>query len=353
MLAPERITGDWHAGACGHRFQREPSRRLEVTAADSFFSELVALAEAGRFAGVVRQGFPLGPLTTYKLGGPAELYAEVESEKDLEAISGLVARYPDVPVTVLGRGSNVLVSDRGVPGLVLRLGQGFNFLEATEEGVRAGGIVPLPVLARWAGERGWAGLEFGVGIPASVGGAVRMNAGGHGSEIRNVLTSVRIFALGQGPRECSVDELDLGYRRSNICDSTVVVEARFRLERDDPDAIRERMAEISRWRKENQPGGKPSAGSVFKNPEGDSAGRLIDAAGCKGMRVGGAQVSEKHANFFVTDETASASDVASLMALVRRKVFETFGVALEPEVRLVGDFGEAGEELRAELGARG
>ncbi len=315
-------------------------------------AKLVALAEGGRFRGVVRLRFPLGPLTTYKLGGPAELYAEAESEEDIEVLSELVARYPEVPVTVLGRGSNVLVSDQGVPGLVLRLGQGFHFIEGTERGVRAGGIVPLPVLARWAGERGWAGLEFGVGIPASVGGAIRMNAGGHGSEIRNVLASVRLFELGRGPRECSVEELDLGYRRSNIRDSTVVVEGSFRLERDDPDAIRERMAEISRWRKENQPGGKPSAGSVFKNPAGDSAGRLIEAAGCKGMRAGGAHVSEKHANFFVTDESATASDVASLMAQVRRKVFEDFGVVLEPEVRLLGDFGVAGEELSAELGAR-
>lgn len=313
----------------------------------AFGAELTRLAGRGEFTGVVADSFPLAPLTSYKLGGAAEIYAEAESERDLQTISGLVAKYPGVPVTVLGRGSNLLISDGGVEGLVLRLGQGFHYIEEIPEGVLAGGVVPLPVLARWAGERGLTGIEFGVGIPASVGGAIRMNAGGHGSEIREVLHSARIYDLYRGAGDVGAEDLGLGYRCSNIEPSEVVVAASFRLGRGDPEAVKARMAEISRWRREKQPGGKPSAGSVFKNPEGDSAGRLIEATGCKGLSVGGAEVSEKHANFFITTEGASASDVAVLMLEVRRRVFERWGVVLEPEVRLIGDFGPAGEELKA------
>jgi UDP-N-acetylmuramate dehydrogenase len=318
-------------------------------AAKSFYAELSARVKTGEFAGLVADSFPLAPLTTYKLGGSAEVYAEAESEDDLAILSKVWSKYPEVEVTILGRGSNILVSDTGVKGLVIRLGEGFHFIEETPQGVRAGGVVALPLLARWAAERGYTGLEFGVGIPASVGGAVRMNAGGHGSEIREVLESARIFDLESGPRDAAANDLGLAYRRSNLKESEIVVAASFRLSRGDPEVIKTTMADISRWRKDNQPGGKPSAGSVFKNPDGDSAGRLIDLAGCKGLRIGGAEVSRKHANFFVAGEGATASDVAHLMVEVRRRVFESAGVVLEPEVRLVGDFGAAGEELKASL----
>ncbi len=312
---------------------------------DAWVSELQSLAASAGFGGRVALSYPLGPLTTYKLGGPAEAYVEVESERDLESLASLLAEHPDVQVTIVGRGSNILVSDKGVKGLVLRLGEGFHYIEEVAGGVRAGGIVPLPVLARWVGERGYTGLEFGVGIPASVGGAVRMNAGGHGSEISEVLRSARIFDLTSGGREVAAQDLGLRYRGSDIGPQEIVVEATFDLKAGDPEKIKAAMAEISRWRREHQPGGIPSAGSVFKNPPGDAAGRLIEAAGCKGLRVGGAEVSRKHANFFVAEEGAAASDVAGLMVEVRRRVFEKFEVLLEPEVRLIGDFGELREEL--------
>jgi len=309
--------------------------------------ELEARRRAGDFTGKVAGSYPLSRHTTYKLGGAAEVYVQPESERDLAILREALLHFSGMNVTVLGRGSNVLIADAGINGVVIRLGEGFNYFNELSDrsGVKAGGVVALPMLARWAGERGYLGLEFGVGIPASVGGAVRMNAGGHGSEIKEVLASARVFDLDSGPKDIEVADLGLAYRTSKLSPLEIVIEATFSLGRGDPDEIRERMNEISRWRRDNQPGGIPSAGSVFKNPPGNSAGRLIDEAGCKGMRVGGAEVSSKHANFFVASEGAKSSDVVALMVMVRRRVFDRFGVLLEPEIRLVGDFGDIAAEL--------
>jgi UDP-N-acetylmuramate dehydrogenase len=202
--------------------------------------------------------------------------------------------------------------------------------------VRAGGAVPLPVLARRTGTVGVAGLEFFVGIPGSVGGAVRMNAGGHGAQTADVIVGARVFDLGDArARDLSPAQLGLGYRHSAITARAVVVAATFSGHRDEPAAVAGRIDEIVRWRREHQPGGQ-NAGSVFTNPEGDSAGRLIEIAGCKGTRVGGAVVSEKHANFFVAESGARAADVYELIELVRARVHASTGVTLEPELHLVG-----------------
>jgi UDP-N-acetylmuramate dehydrogenase len=244
-------------------------------------------------------------------------------------------------VLVVGRGSNLLVADEGFRGVAITLAGEMEELDIDRGSarVRAGGGVALPVLARRAAAVGVGGLEFFVGIPGSVGGAVRMNAGGHGADTDAVIVTAQIVDLADGEsRELSRAALGLGYRRSALTPGAVVVGAVFSGRSDEPAACGERLDEIVRWRREHQPGGQ-NAGSVFTNPPGDAAGRLIDAAGCKGLRLGGAVVSEKHANFFVADPGASAADVYALVELVQRRVAETSGVHLEPELRCVG-FGE-------------
>jgi UDP-N-acetylmuramate dehydrogenase len=282
---------------------------------------------------------PLGALTTYRVGGTAALSFVVEDEDDLRRVRQAVAG-SGLPVLVLGRGSNMLVADAGFAGLVVRLGTGFEAIEERGDGVvRAGGACDLPVLARRTVQFGLTGLEWAVGVPGSVGGAVRMNAGGHGSDIASCLIGYRSFDLasdrgGDAPAE----RLELAYRSSTITPSEVVEWAEFALSPSDPsqpDAGRDALTEIVRWRRANQPGGA-NAGSVFTNPPGDAAGRLVEAAGLKGFRLGTAHVSEKHANFIQADADGSADDVLRLMQHVRSEVARRFGVELATEVRLIG-----------------
>ena len=279
---------------------------------------------------------PLGPLTTYRVGGAATHLAHLESEADLAEASAFV-RERGVPVLVVGKGSNLLVADTGFDGLAVVLGDAFAEVDLADDGtVRAGGATPLPVLARRSAAAGRRGLEWAVGVPGSVGGGVRMNAGGHGSDIAASLLRVRVFDLATGDDgEVQAADLALGYRRSAIAPSQVVVRADFRTEAGDAEAANAEIAEIVRWRRENQPGGQ-NAGSVFTNPEGDSAGRLVDAAGCKGLRIGTAEVSTKHANFIQADPDGRAADVRALIDEVQRRVRDAFGVELRPELRLVG-----------------
>lgn len=289
-------------------------------------------------AGLLRRGVELGRLTTYKLGGPARWYAEVGDPGTLRRVAD-AWRQERPPILVLGRGSNLVIGEGGFPGLVIRLAGAMAEVEAGEEGVEAGGAVPLPVLARAAVEAGWLGLEFYVGIPGSVGGAVRQNAGCHGVETIEVLEAARVLALASGEEGWRTpSEMDLAYRRSNLRPTDVVMAARFHAVRGSPERGRERMREVTRWRKEHQPGGTLNAGSVFKNPPGDAAGRIIDELGLKGLRVGGASVSERHANFFVADRTATPSDVRRLVEEVQRRVEAATGIRLEPEIQLVGEF---------------
>ena len=302
----------------------------------------VAALLRDRLEGTVEVDRHLGPLTTYRLGGPAALYVEPRSDADLAALGEVLrARFPDgVPVLALGRGSNVVISDSGFPGAVIRMGQAFSWIEpAGDAGMVAGAATTLPLLANWAGRRGLTGLEFAVAIPGSVGGAVRMNAGAHGGSIMDCLESARIFTLdslelSERPRA----DLGFDYRRSSLTANDVVVSARFALTPDDPQSVRERMDSYRRHRAETQPGAVQNAGSVFKNPPGDSAGRLVEAAGLKGFRVGGAAVSELHANFFVAGDGATARDVYDLVKAVKEKVRAASGVELEEEIRFVGAF---------------
>jgi UDP-N-acetylmuramate dehydrogenase len=289
----------------------------------------------------VRTQFRLAPLTTFRIGGPAALFLEPESEADLAA-SAEAVREAGVPFVVLGKGSNVLVADGGFPGLVLRLGRGYRWAAREGERLRAGGAMPLPALAGVALSHGLSGLEFGVAIPATFGGAVRMNAGAHGREVAQVLERIELFELRRGAGcGISAEEAGFAYRRSGFGDDAVVVAATVRLAAGDPDTIRAAMDEAREYRRRTQPLAESNCGSVFKNPPGDHAGRLIEEAGGKGLTVGGASISTKHANFIVTTEGARATDVLELVRAVQELVLARSGVRLEPEVHLVGDLDHA------------
>jgi UDP-N-acetylmuramate dehydrogenase len=279
---------------------------------------------------------PIGPMTTYRVGGRAALLVRADEVADLALVARAVAA-GGLPVLVVGRGSNLLVSDRGFAGLALVLGPQFDAIEIDGTTVRAGGATALPALARQTAAAGLTGLEWAVGVPGSVGGAVRMNAGGHGSDIAASIRRAGIADLSAGGIVEAVDAagLDLAYRRSAVGPAHVVSWAEFALRAGDRGASEAEIREIVRWRRENQPGGS-NAGSVFTNPPGDSAGRLIDAAGLKGFRLGSAYVSPKHANFFQADEGGSADDVAALIGEVQRQVEATTGVRLHPELRMIG-----------------
>ena len=286
----------------------------------------------------IERDVPIGPLTTYRVGGPAAFFVRAESEQDLEEAAAFVAA-EGVPVLVVGKGSNLLVCDRGFPGLAVALGEGFDWVDVYDSTVKAGGAVALPVLARKTAAASLTGLEWAVGVPGSVGGAVRMNAGGHGSDISQVLRRCRAVDLAGDDaadgRDLDLADLDFAYRHSSVRPAQVVVWAEFALAPGDRDTSERQIAEIVQWRRENQPGGR-NAGSVFTNPPGDSAGRLIDAAGLKGHAVGSAHVSPKHANFIQAADSGSADDVYALIQEVQRLVQERMGVRLEPELRMVG-----------------
>jgi UDP-N-acetylmuramate dehydrogenase len=308
---------------------------------------VTALADLGvalEAAGLrVERDAPSASYTTYRCGGPLALLVRAASVDEATALAGA---YPgDVPVLVIGRGSNLLVADRGFAGLAVVLDGDFELLDVGSAGgaVTAGAAVALPVLARRAAAAGVGGLEFFVGIPGAVGGAVRMNAGGHGRTTAEVLVAARCLDLRDGAvSERKPEQLDLGYRHSNVTPTMLVLGADFAGTPDDPAACNARITEIVQWRREHQPGGQ-NAGSVFTNPAGDAAGRLIEACGCKGLRIGGAVVSEKHANFFVADDGATANDVHALVREVQRRVEAATGVRLEPELHLVG-FDDANDD---------
>ncbi|MBW3555605.1 MAG: UDP-N-acetylmuramate dehydrogenase [Actinobacteria bacterium] len=294
--------------------------------------EVAATVLGGR----VRRDVPLGPLTTYRVGGRAALYCELQDQADVEAAREAVSS-TGLPVLVMGKGSNLLVSDAGFAGLVVVLGGEFSVIQDPQDGrVRAGAAVSLPVLARRTAAAGLTGFEWAVGVPGSVGGAVRMNAGGHGSDMSRCVTRFWLADLrGGDDGELPASRLEYGYRHSSVLPHQVVLAVEIELmpgERVESEAA---IAEIVRWRREHQPGGQ-NAGSVFTNPPASSAGQLIEAAGLKGHRLGSAYVSPKHANFFQADEGGSAEDVRRLIEEVRQRVHEETGVDLVPELRMVG-----------------
>jgi UDP-N-acetylmuramate dehydrogenase len=312
--------------------------------------ELRALAAA--LGGRATLSKPLGPLTTYGVGGPAALFVEVDGPADLDVVRGALAEGSSgsTPLFVIGRGSNLLVADAGFDGIVVHLGTGFASLELPESGgvggaevdggapvvVRAGAALALPVLARRVADAGWTGLAWAVGVPGSVGGAVRMNAGGHGSDMASCLVRYRwVDLVGPDGGTDGLGALEYGYRSSSVRATQLVLDADLRVA---PGSVEEEQAEVAaivRWRRENQPGGS-NAGSVFTNPEGDSAGRLIDEAGLKGFGIGTAHVSEKHANFIQAERGGRADDVRAVMEHVRAVVASRSGVTLRTEVRLLG-----------------
>ena len=289
------------------------------------------------FGDRVERAAPLSQFTTYRLGGPAEILVRVRDVRELGILAKALETNPSVPILVIGRGSNLVVADAGVRAAVVILEEDFESVEIVDQVVTAGAGVPLPVLARRCAVAGLSGLEFYVGIPGSIGGAVRMNAGGHGSSTAEVLLSAVVADISNNgvASERSVESLGFHYRGSALGGMDIVCSASFELVRDEPVACEERLSEIVRWRRENQPGGA-NAGSVFRNPDGDSAGRLIESCGLKGLRIGGVHVSEKHANFIQADSGAMASDLAALVLEIQRRVLDETGVRLETELHWVG-----------------
>jgi UDP-N-acetylmuramate dehydrogenase len=329
-----------------------------VSAVDQAAAVLGARAERGR---------SIGALTTYRVGGPAALVVVARSLVDLRDVAE-AHHLSGLPVLVVGRGSNLLVADSGFAGIAVVLdADAFGGLDIEGNVVRAGAALPLPALARRTVEAGLAGLEWAVGVPGSVGGGVRMNAGGHGSDMAERILGCRVVDLGTGPTAAGAptapgaptaagaptgpgavvalgpSELALGYRRSSIRPEQVVVDVDFGLEPGDRDHGLATIREIVRWRREHQPGGQ-NAGSVFTNPppgaagdaDGRPAGWLIETAGAKGLRIGTAAVSDKHANFIQADPGGSADDVRRVMQEVAERVRQRWGVTLHTEIRLIG-----------------
>ncbi len=289
----------------------------------------------------------LAEFTTFRIGGPAAVLVSATTHDDLVVVARSAER-ADLPVVVVGQGSNLLVADEGVAAIAVTLAGEFAEIElnrnpsAPDSGpgapgiIRAGGAVKLPVLARQSVNAGLTGLEWAVGVPGSVGGGVRMNAGGHGSDISANIVCAQIFDTTTGQSErVERDQLHLAYRTSMISAHHIVEWAEFQLGTRAASEGDAELREIVQWRRTHQPGGA-NCGSVFTNPPGDSAGRLIDSAGLKGFRIGTAFVSDKHANFIQADVGARAADVVALIAEVRRLILERTGIDLHPEVRTLG-----------------
>ena len=290
--------------------------------------------------GGVERDYPLARLTTVRTGGPGDYYARPDS---LDRLVELL-RWADseqIAVGVVGSGSNLLIADAGFRGLVMKLDGELATIEQDGERLLCGGGARLPQAAARAARAGLSGLEFGVNIPGTVGGAVKMNANAYGGDLSRVLEWVEI-ATPEGAGRREPEELGFSYRRSNLGPREVVARASFALVPADPDSVKGTLADMRAARKAAQPSGIKTFGSTFKNPddpraEGRSAGVLLDEAGCRGLTVGGARFSDKHANFVENTGTATTADVIALMAEGRRRVRERFGVELEPEVQLLGE----------------
>jgi len=292
----------------------------------------------------VERNRSLARLTTVRTGGSADYFARPESTERLAELLAW-ADAEQIDVGVVGSGSNLLVADDGFRGLVLKLGGELAAIERDGDRLLCGGGARLPKASAFAAGEGMSGLEFGVNIPGTVGGAVKMNANAYGGDLSRVLESVEVATpAGIGTRV--PDDLGFAYRRSNLGEREIVARAVFQLSPAAPEAVKATLAEMRRKRREAQPSGIKTFGSTFKNPddpraEGRSAGVLLDEAGCRGMEVGGARFSDKHANFVENGGVATTADVIALMAEGRRRVHERFGITLEPEVQLLGDIDAA------------
>lgn len=310
----------------------DESARLEPT---------LEAALGARFGARVSLGESLAKHTSFKIGGPADAWIVVETAQELADLFALGAA-ANAPITTLGSGTNVLVSDRGVRGLVVHLGRGFHFVDWTIDGdeakVRAGASVPFKKLVYDTIERDFEGLEFGEGIPGSLGGGLTMNAGAFGGEIGRVVEALEGVAAEGRIEELPRAELTFQYRRLDLPRGWVITAVLLKLRRGDRAELDRRVATARDKRKKSQPVGFPNAGSIFKNLPGTFAGRLLEEAGVKGLERGRARVSDLHANFIVNCGGATAADVRGLMEEMRERVFARSGVRLEPEVKLVGQW---------------
>jgi UDP-N-acetylmuramate dehydrogenase len=283
---------------------------------------------------IVQRDFPLGKATTFGVGGNAEYFARPRTEGQLRDILGQAAQ-AGLAVRTMGRGSNLLVRDEGVPGVVVQLDpEGFGYVAVEDDLLRAGAAAPLPKVVAEAARAGLAGVECLVGIPGSLGGALRMNAGGAHGDVGQTVERIKVMDAQGQTFQREREDLLFGYRTSNIA-ARFILEAELRLVPDLPKAVSARMKKIWIARKNTQPMNAASAGCIFKNPRGLSAGLLIDQAGLKGAGAGGAAVSRKHANYIVIKEkTAKAADILALIDLVQKTVKERFSVLLEPEIEI-------------------
>ena len=292
----------------------------------------------------VRCGEPMKDHTTFRVGGAADYFVTPSDTDQIKELAQLV-KERGIPSFFMGNGSNLLVSDKGFGGVVVQLGRGFNAVRVEEDADGKGAVITaragamLSAIAREAMEHSLKGMEFAAGIPGTLGGAVMMNAGAYGGEMKQIISSVRVLTPENEIAEYSCDEMEFGYRHSIAMDrELVILEASMRLEKGERQEIEALMEELRNRRREKQPLDLPSAGSTFKRPEGHFAGALIMNSGLAGVKVGGAMVSDKHCGFIVNYDNATASDIKTLMDLVRERVAENFGVELEAEVRMIGEF---------------
>jgi len=293
---------------------------------------------AKTISGSVCRNESMAKHTSFRIGGPADLFIVCDTTADVAGALTVLAEEL-VPYTVAGKGTNLLVSDKGYRGAVLTLGRQFKKHVRDADRIEVGGACILAYAVQDAYAQGLGGLEFAVGIPGTVGGALAMNAGAREQWIGTVTESVTMFVPGGGLQRLRGDEIGWGYRTSGLREKGIILESVLRLTPEDPIRIRAAMEASLARRRRSQPMGEPSAGSVFVNPENDSAGRLIEAAGLKGMRLGGARISDVHANFIVNDGGATAADVLGLVGKIQMVVKDTYGIDLQPEIRFVGELG--------------
>lgn len=307
-----------------------------ATAAAKLSGLAAELAEAlPGLRGRLRAGVSMAEITWFRVGGPAEVLFTPADEADL--IYFLQGTPGEVPVTVVGVGSNLLVRDGGVPGVVIRLGRGFSEIDALDDArIRCGTAVPDVRLSQAAAKAEIDRLAFYRGIPGSIGGALRMNAGAHGTETRDVLIDARAVDRRGQLHVIGVDELGYGYRHCGAPADFIFTQATYQGEPGARAEIEKAMQEVAEYREEHQPTKARTGGSTFKNPPGHSAWRLVDAAGCRGLRVGGAHVSELHCNFLINDGAATASDIEGLGETIRERVEATSGLRLEWEIKRIG-----------------
>ncbi|MDY6893985.1 MAG: UDP-N-acetylmuramate dehydrogenase [Thermotogota bacterium] len=290
---------------------------------------------SGNSKGTILKNEQMKNHTSFHIGGLADIIIpkDVGSLKD---ILRLISQN-NIPVTIVGNGTNLLVSDDGVEGVVIKIKDCLDHLQINNQKITIGAGFSLSKLSEVVANHGLSGLEFAIGIPGSVGGAVVMNAGAHGGEMSDVITKVMVMNFQGVINEFNKSDLEFGYRKSKIQNEELIVfEVEMELKESDFQEINEKMVKFLEWRKKNQPIHIPNAGSIFKNPENDYAGRLIDLAGCKGMNIGGAQVSELKANFIVNNGNATAQNVLDLMNKIQDSVLKKFGVSLVPEIKMMG-----------------